>query len=202
MLWPFVSLSLKVLTTVSLLAAPLAPVALADGDTDAQSGVSALTETSSSSPTDDESAHSDDTDQSGTPDPEETSTDPAEFGESTVTPPPGSSDSVATREFEATSMPTAQPTNGIPALSISLDDGMTLAEIHRNKELEKSASLSLVDPDDSSRDLSATGVEFKGRGNSTWTLFQKKPYQIKFEDKTAVLGMSKAKKWGSSQLRV
>ena len=43
--------------------------------------------------------------------------------------------------------------------------------------------------------LVENSVEFKGRGNSTWTFFDKKGYQIKFEDKTSVLGMGKAKKW-------
>ena len=38
-------------------------------------------------------------------------------------------------------------------------------------------------------------VEFKGRGNSTWREYAKKPYQIKFSKKTSVLGMPAAKKW-------
>ena len=38
-------------------------------------------------------------------------------------------------------------------------------------------------------------VEIKGRGNSTWREYAKKPYQIKFSKKTSVLGMPAAKKW-------
>ena len=91
--------------------------------------------------------------------------------------------------------PKAVAKNGIPALSITLDDGKTLADVHRSKEIPWPSSISLADPADSANDLSATGVKMKGRGNSTWTLFQKKPYQIKFEKKTSLLGMPKAKAW-------
>lgn len=42
--------------------------------------------------------------------------------------------------------------------------------------------------------VSASNLEVKGRGNSTWTL-AKKPYQIKFNKKTDLLGMGSAKKW-------
>jgi hypothetical protein len=47
-------------------------------------------------------------------------------------------------------------------------------------------------------DLSETDMKIKGRGNSTWWqggIWGKKPYQIKFGDKTEVLNMPKDKKW-------
>ncbi|MDB2567261.1 CotH kinase family protein [Flavobacteriaceae bacterium] len=47
-------------------------------------------------------------------------------------------------------------------------------------------------------DLSSAEMKIKGRGNSTWWQGQihgKKPYQIKFGDKTEVLNMPKDKKW-------
>lgn len=47
-------------------------------------------------------------------------------------------------------------------------------------------------------DLVETETKIKGRGNSTWWLGQeigKKPYQIKFADKTEILGMPEDKKW-------
>jgi hypothetical protein len=37
-------------------------------------------------------------------------------------------------------------------------------------------------------------VEVRGRGNTTWS-FPKKPFQIKFEEATEVLGMPSARKW-------
>lgn len=38
-------------------------------------------------------------------------------------------------------------------------------------------------------------MKIKGRGHSTWYLHPKKPYQLKFGDKTEVLGMPAEKKW-------
>jgi len=38
-------------------------------------------------------------------------------------------------------------------------------------------------------------MEIKGRGNYTWTDFDKKPYRIKLDSKTALLGMKKNKHW-------
>ena len=46
---------------------------------------------------------------------------------------------------------------------------------------------------DGSEDLSV-GASFKGRGNSTWN-YPKKPYAIKLDTKSAVLGMPKHKRW-------
>jgi len=38
-------------------------------------------------------------------------------------------------------------------------------------------------------------MEIRGRGHSTWKVHPKKPYQLKFGDKTEVLGMPEDKKW-------
>lgn len=43
--------------------------------------------------------------------------------------------------------------------------------------------------------LSNTPMEIRGRGNSTWYFHPKKPYQIKFDNKTEFLGMPQDKKW-------
>lgn len=37
-------------------------------------------------------------------------------------------------------------------------------------------------------------INIRGRGNSTWKL-DKKPYKVKFESKTSLFGLTKAKKW-------
>ena len=42
--------------------------------------------------------------------------------------------------------------------------------------------------------LSETNMQIRGRGNSTW-LFPKKPYQMKFEEKTSILNMPEDRKW-------
>ncbi len=38
-------------------------------------------------------------------------------------------------------------------------------------------------------------MKIRGRGHSTWGLHPKKPYQMKFDDKSTFLGMPEAKKW-------
>lgn len=43
-------------------------------------------------------------------------------------------------------------------------------------------------------DLEPTAVRIKGRGNSTWKL-PKKPYKLKFDSKTSLLGEPKDKEW-------
>ena len=43
-------------------------------------------------------------------------------------------------------------------------------------------------------EVPVTGL-FKGRGNWTWSGFDKKPYRIKFDEKQEVLGMPKNKHW-------
>jgi len=43
-------------------------------------------------------------------------------------------------------------------------------------------------------DIQNQEIKIRGRGNSTW-LHPKKPYQLKFSDKTPFLGMAKDKKW-------
>ncbi len=43
--------------------------------------------------------------------------------------------------------------------------------------------------------MEASEMEIRGRGNSTWHLHPKKPYQMKLSDKAEVLGMPKDKKW-------
>lgn len=38
-------------------------------------------------------------------------------------------------------------------------------------------------------------MEIRGRGNSTWSIHPKKPFQMKLNDKESVFGMPRAKKW-------
>ena len=44
-------------------------------------------------------------------------------------------------------------------------------------------------------DMPLTAIEIKGRGNSTWGIHPKKPYQMKFSSKEEFLGMPEDKKW-------
>ncbi|QHS56012.1 hypothetical protein GWR56_10875 [Mucilaginibacter sp. 14171R-50] len=53
-----------------------------------------------------------------------------------------------------------------------------------------------VDPNNSfEQEKLSIPLKIKGRGNSTWSEFPKKPYRLKFNDKAAMLGMPAAKNW-------
>ncbi len=85
--------------------------------------------------------------------------------------------------------------SGIPSLSITLN-GTSLEKIHSGSKSKKYPGQSIVLTDASGNvNLSQKDVELKGRGNSSWSNSDKKPYQIKFSKKQSVLGMEKAKKW-------
>ena len=81
----------------------------------------------------------------------------------------------------------------VPSMFISLN-GTTLAEIQKDKNVKyKDNALTLTTVDGSV--LSETGVEVKGRGNTSWTNWSKKGYQIKLAKKKSVLGMKDSKTW-------
>lgn len=84
----------------------------------------------------------------------------------------------------------------LPSLYLDLADGTTLSGIHSNKDTKHGGNrVVITDVANSTYDLDKTDVEVKGRGNTSWQLYDKKGYQIKFSKKTSVLGMDKAKKW-------
>lgn len=83
----------------------------------------------------------------------------------------------------------------LPSLYIALD-GVTLDTVHQDKSVKYAGTaVTLTDTANEENDLRVTNATFKGRGNSSWVYYQKKGYQIKFDKKTSVLGMAKAKKW-------
>ena len=85
--------------------------------------------------------------------------------------------------------------SALPSVYIDLED-TTLDDIHVDKDKKhKGNSIYITDPNGTYNLTVENSLEIKGRGNSTWAYFDKKAYQIKFDDKTSVLGMGKAKKW-------
>ena len=82
--------------------------------------------------------------------------------------------------------------NEIPTLSIKLN-GTSLDEIKSNgKEKKYGGNSAKMVQGGETREFS--NVEIKGRGNSTWG-FDKKPYQIKFEEKVDLLNLGLRKKY-------
>lgn len=85
--------------------------------------------------------------------------------------------------------------SGLPSLQINLKD-VDLETIHQDKDKKYAENtVILTDPDGQYNLTAERSVEIKGRGNTTWTLYDKKGYQIKFAEPTSVLGMGAAKKW-------
>ena len=79
----------------------------------------------------------------------------------------------------------------IPAMFIETESG-SLTEIHADKSHKEKGTISVLENGKVTVDSKLSSI--KGRGNSTWAL-PKKPYNIKFEKKTNLFGMGKAKKW-------
>lgn len=79
----------------------------------------------------------------------------------------------------------------VPATFLTTDS-CSLDYIHSNKS-NKEAGAILIRRG-GNVELDSELKQIKGRGNTTWT-FPKKPYNIKLDKKTSILGMDKAKKW-------
>lgn len=96
----------------------------------------------------------------------------------------------------------AAAVTNIPGLSIQLPQGYTLADLNASKDdipadpaVEPHSLATIVDPTNAANNLTNVTLEsVKSRGNFTWNL-AKKPYQIKFDASTPVLGMPTAKTW-------
>lgn len=81
---------------------------------------------------------------------------------------------------------------GVPRINIDLN-GVSLEEIKSgSKEMKYEGNDLQVY--DGGEILEYGGVEVKGRGNVTWAQ-EKKPFQIKFENKVDMFGMGEARKW-------
>ena len=106
-----------------------------------------------------------------------------------------SGDAVTMRDKNGKNIAVQVMQSNLPSVHVVLN-GKTLADVHADKDTKhKNNSVYIMDPS-GTYDLTVEGsVEVKGRGNTTWKLFDKKGYQLKFDSKTSVMGMGKAKKW-------
>lgn len=81
----------------------------------------------------------------------------------------------------------------IPAVFIDTESG-TAEQINSDKEIKEPGHISVLDANGTvSFDYPLTYI--KGRGNTSFTEFEKKPYQIKLPENIPFLGMPSAKKW-------
>lgn len=79
---------------------------------------------------------------------------------------------------------------GLPIINISTDGNMPIL----SKEDYITGTVT-VDGGRGFEDLDSTIMKIRGRGNSTWDLHPKKPYQMKLDSKEEFLDMPKQKKW-------
>ena len=82
------------------------------------------------------------------------------------------------------------PRTGLPVVFADTPDAQPVVS---KEEWINQVNLRIFNPDGSLSYEGTTGM--KGRGNSTWTQFPKKPYALKLDVKAEILGMPKHKRW-------
>lgn len=91
----------------------------------------------------------------------------------------------------------AEPSGTLPLLYINTENGVAITskEDYVNASLYLDANgVSGIEPLGSAD--APVSLKIKGRGNYTWTGFDKKPYRLKFDKKVSILGMKKNKHFG------
>lgn len=79
---------------------------------------------------------------------------------------------------------------GIPIVSIETKNNQFILD----KENWVDASIKIENAEDESWNMEPTDMQIRGRGNTTWGC-AKKPFAIKFDEKTKICGMPKHKRW-------
>lgn len=80
----------------------------------------------------------------------------------------------------------------IPTIHITTETG-TIAKVYENRSYKAPGYAVILDQN---RIVYDGELEYiKGRGNSTWTNYEKKPFNIKFKEKVNLFEMGQAKKW-------
>lgn len=81
--------------------------------------------------------------------------------------------------------------NGLPVITIDTKNGVGIT----SKDTYVSCVVTFYDPDGEGGYLFDKTGQIKGRGNSTWSRFDKKPYKIKFDEKQEFFDYGKARDW-------
>lgn len=106
-----------------------------------------------------------------------------------------SGDTIEVKMADGTDIAIVVMQSELPSVQLYLND-TNLETVHQDKDKKhKNNTIVIKDPNGEHNLTVEDSVEMKGRGNSTWRLYDKKGYQIKFDEKTSILGMEKAKKW-------
>ena len=84
------------------------------------------------------------------------------------------------------------PSGGLPAIFITMEPE-ALEEINYSKNSTEAGSLTVFQAD--GQVSLHGGLTIHGRGNSSYTIFDKKPYNIKLDRPAGLLGMERARDW-------
>ncbi len=84
-----------------------------------------------------------------------------------------------------------EASTGLPVISITTENGASIT----SKETYVNCVITVLDTEDDEFHICEQGAQIKGRGNSTWEKFPKKPYKIKFNSKQNLFDNGKAKDW-------
>lgn len=79
---------------------------------------------------------------------------------------------------------------GLPVMTINTDEGVDIT----TKEYYINCEITLYDTE-TGKSIGGQLAEIKGRGNSTWERFDKKPYKFKFDEKQDLFGYGNEKTW-------
>lgn len=85
--------------------------------------------------------------------------------------------------------------HNVPVININLKDYPNITDLFKGNGFDKTtiyAATISIDGNGYYDDLKETDIEFRGRGNSTWSM-PKTPYRFKFEKKKDLFGLPKAK---------
>lgn len=88
---------------------------------------------------------------------------------------------------------TVMKSKSIGSMYIATESG-NMNYVHADKENKESGNILVVQLD-GTVDCNMALDQIKGRGNTTWTNMEKKPYNIKLNKKASLLGMDASKKW-------
>ncbi|MEG1616784.1 MAG: CotH kinase family protein [Bacteroidales bacterium] len=91
--------------------------------------------------------------------------------------------------IERDDMPLVEVPTGLPVLHIQTDENRPIV----SKEVYLSAQMKIVG-NEAFPDFEKSPITIRGRGNSTWT-YPKKPYAVKLNKKSEVMGMPAHKSW-------
>lgn len=79
--------------------------------------------------------------------------------------------------------------SGLPIVAIATPDAQSITS---KEKWMNDATMTIIK--DGKTDYSGT-MSIRGRGNTTWSAYPKKPYALKLDSKASILGMPKHKRW-------